>query len=85
VARQRELFPSEAPTPHICHALGCKVEVPPKMLMCRAHWAMVPRALQREVWAKYVPGQEIRKDPTEEYLDVMKRAINAVAKREGRR
>lgn len=32
------------------------------------HWAMVPRRLQRELWATYRPGQEDDKDPTAEYL-----------------
>lgn len=70
---------------HLCHAEGCSVEVPPKMLMCLRHWRMVPQVVQREVWRHYVPGQEIRKDPTREYLAAMKNAIEAVADREGRR
>ncbi len=69
---------------HSCHARGCGVEVPPKMLMCLRHWRMVPRRLQYRVWQEYVPGQEIRKDPTLAYLDVQKQAVEAVAKKEGR-
>ncbi len=69
---------------HICHAIGCNVQVPPKLLMCLRHWKLVPRDLQRAVWATYVPGQEIRKDLTDEYLDVQRRAVEAVARREGR-
>jgi hypothetical protein len=68
---------------HTCHARGCTTAVPPRMFMCRRHWRMVPRALQAEIWAEYVPGQEIRKDPTEEYLEVADRAIQAVAQKEG--
>lgn len=68
---------------HVCHATRCNVKVPPKMLMCLKHWKMVPRALQREVWAAYVPGQEIRKDPTDQYLEVQRRAVEAVERREG--
>lgn len=67
---------------HTCHARRCKVAVPPKMLMCRRHWAMVPRALQRDVWARYVPGQERRKDPSREYLNAAQAAIAAVAAKE---
>lgn len=69
---------------HTCHAKGCKVEVPPKMLMCRRHWRMVPRAMQAEVWAVYVPGQEISKTPTREYLKVARKVIDHVAEQEGR-
>jgi len=54
------------------------------MLMCRRHWFMIPKALRAEVWAAYVPGQEVRKDPTDEYLKVQRRAVEAVEKREGR-
>jgi hypothetical protein len=68
---------------HTCHALRCETSVPPKMFMCLKHWRMVPRLLQSEVWATYVPGQEVRKDPTDEYLEVTKRARRAVAEREG--
>lgn len=54
------------------------------MLMCTRHWRMVPRDLQRKVWLHYVPGQEIKKNPTSEYLEVMREAIRAVAVKEGR-
>jgi hypothetical protein len=67
---------------HTCHANGCNNSVPPRMLMCLRHWRMVPRPLQQAVWATYVPGQEIRKDPTGNYLDAARAAINAVAERE---
>lgn len=69
---------------HTCHATGCKRVVSPKMFMCLTHWRMVPGFLQREVWAAYIPGQEIRKDPTPEYLDVARRVIEFVATREER-
>lgn len=68
---------------HVCHARSCNKKIPPKLLMCLPHWKMVPADLQRRVWAAYVPGQEVRKNPTSEYLDVMKLAIAAVAAREG--
>lgn len=70
--------------PHFCHAKRCTVEVPPRLLMCLKHWRMVPRDIQRLVWRHYRPGQEIDKRPTREYLDVMRRAIEAVAKQEER-
>lgn len=68
--------------PHLCHAKGCKVRVPRRMLMCRKHWFMVPRDLQAAVWATYVDGQENRMDPTPEYLAAAKAAIDAVAAKE---
>ena len=69
---------------HKCHANGCSKEVPPKLFMCLKHWRMLPRKLQLAIWREYVPGQEIRKDPTGNYLDAAEIAILAVAEREGR-
>jgi hypothetical protein len=65
--------------PHTCHAYGCSRVVAPALLMCGRHWRMVPAALQREVWRHYRPGQEVDKRPSRVYIDVMKRAIAAVA------
>ncbi len=67
---------------HTCHADHCTVAVPPKMFMCKNHWYMVPSRVRRMVWATYVPGQEIRKDPTMEYLEVTREAIAVVAAKE---
>jgi len=67
---------------HTCHAHGCDVEVPERMFMCRAHWAMVPKAMQRELWAVYVEGQEISKTPTSEYLAVAIKIRNYVKEQE---
>lgn len=73
------------PMTHHCHAKGCTVEVPPKLLMCKPHWYLVPADLQRLIWMNYVAGQEVRKDPTPEYLRVMEQAIQVVAAVEARR
>lgn len=35
---------------HHCHALGCGKSCPPKHLMCRECWALVPREMQDEVY-----------------------------------
>ena len=68
--------------PHVCHAEGCDVPIPPKLLMCLTHWRRVPKELQQAVWANYVPGQEIFKNPTPEYVQVARTAIAAVAEKE---
>lgn len=67
---------------HTCHARGCDKLVPPSMFMCRRHWFMLPRHMQDEVWEVYVPGQEIRMDPTEEYIEVTTRIIDWLATKE---
>lgn len=55
---------------HTCHWPGCTVEVPPKLWGCKPHWFTLPKRLRDKIWATYVPGQEIRKDPSEAYLKV---------------
>lgn len=44
---------------------------------------MVSKALQKCVWDAYVPGQEVRKDPSERYLLAAQDAIDYVARKEG--
>ncbi len=75
----------QLPAAHRCHARGCVRVVPPRMLMCIGHWKMVPRELQRDVWAQYREGQERRKDPSVDYLDAADAAIRAVAELEAER
>jgi diadenosine tetraphosphatase ApaH/serine/threonine PP2A family protein phosphatase len=67
---------------HTCHAKGCPVPVPPRLLMCSRHWRRVPAELKRRVWLTYRRGQEITKDPSPEYLEAMNAAIAAVAELE---
>jgi hypothetical protein len=69
---------------HHCHARGCEVAVPPRLLMCARHWRMVPTNIKRRVWLWYRDGQEERKDPSPEYLRAADDAIEAVARKERR-
>lgn len=55
---------------HRCHWTGCNLEVPPALWGCRLHWYKLPQELRNKIWKAYRPGQEIRKDPSEEYLAV---------------
>lgn len=55
---------------HECHWPGCDKQVPPAMWGCKAHWFKLPKHLRDKIWDAYVPGQEIRMDPSDEYLDV---------------
>lgn len=63
---------------HTCHVHGCKVEVPPRLLMCLRHWKMCPQHLRIAVWNTYRPGQEIDKQVTRDYADAAKAACKAV-------
>ena len=51
---------------HTCAALGCGLEVPRNMLMCRRHWFMVPKD----------------RGMGPDYRVAVQMAIDAVAKRE---
>lgn len=55
---------------HTCHWPGCTTSCPPKHWGCRHHWYRLPHRLRQLVWMAYVPGQEIRKDPSPEYLAI---------------
>lgn len=50
--------------------------------MCKNHWYMVPANLRGRIWLHYRLGQEISKDPSPEYLEVTRDAINCVAEQE---
>lgn len=63
---------------HRCHAWRCPKVVPPSQLMCAYHWKMVPYRLQKDVWARYRPGQEVTKDPSESYMVAARKAIEHV-------
>lgn len=46
------------------------------MLACRKHWFALPKRLQLAIWANYVPGQEITKTPTADYLTALWECID---------
>jgi len=80
------LFPRplpDSPT-HTCHARGCGKPVKPELLMCGHHWRMVPRVIQRAVWAAYRPGQCDDKNPSKEWFRAADAAIGYVARVEGK-
>lgn len=52
------------------------------MFMCKKHWYMLPTDTRSAVWDVYEPGQEERMDPSDEYLEVTRDAINWLAKHE---
>lgn len=70
---------------HTCHALRCKVEIPPTLLMCGRHWDMVPNMLRDMIMQHYRPGQERDKQPSEDYILIASTAVEAVANLEGLR
>jgi len=69
---QAGFFPPPAPSPsaHTCHWPGCPKEVPPALWGCKDHWHKLPERLRTALWNSYVPGQEMTKTPSREYLEV---------------
>ena len=63
---------------HDCHAEGCPLPVPPRMLFCRKHWGMLDERLKRAVWREYRPGQENDKKPSLRYLAVQRYAVGSL-------
>lgn len=53
---------------HKCHWPGCRQEVAPKYWGCYRHWSMLPKGIQGWIWSAYRPGQEITKNPSDEYI-----------------
>lgn len=68
------------PDTHRCAATHCTRQCDRKYLMCRDHWAMVPRPIQSAVYATHNPAAS----PTREYVSAVTAAIEAVAKAEGK-
>lgn len=64
---------------HTCHAHGCDVPILPRQFMCRKHWFMLRKPMQRAIWREYREGQEVDKNPSLRYLAVQQRAVSEVA------
>ena len=54
----------------MCHWPTCTNPVQPKLWGCKYHWFKLPKRLRDKIWHSYVPGQEIRKDPSDKYFNV---------------
>jgi len=68
---------------HYCHAIGCKVAVPPERLFCLLHWYSTPMPLRARVWATYQNGQcDGYPPPSEAWHQAADAAISFVAMRE---
>jgi hypothetical protein len=64
---------------HHCHWPGCTKSVPPAMWGCKAHWFKLPQKLRNKIWATYQPGQEVSKDPSDDYLTVAREVQDWIA------
>lgn len=53
---------------HRCHFPNCRTPVEPKLWGCKKHWYMLPQWLRNNINRAYVPGQEVTKTPSPEYI-----------------
>lgn len=74
---------AEDVTAHHCHAIGCGMVIPPRLLFCYRHWMMTPYVHRAAVRDAYRFGQEIDKNPSGRWMIAAQKAICAVAVREG--
>jgi hypothetical protein len=51
------------------------------MFACRLHWFALPKRLRDAIWATYEPGQEITKEPSPEYIDAARAAVDYLGAR----
>jgi len=66
-----------------CFAEDCELIIPVSMLMCSAHWALVPQELKQEV-LRTLRGWQGKKETPRPYIDAIKRARVAVKEIEAR-
>ena len=60
---------------HLCHRPNCGRPVEPRLVACAACWYLLPKSLRDAIWRYYIPGQEIRKDPSPEYLAALRACL----------
>lgn len=65
---------------HWCPIVGCRHQMPNSKLMCPRHWFMVPKHLQRAVYAAYSDGDGLG---SLELVRAQSAAIDAVNERLG--
>lgn len=56
---------------HTCHWPGCNIIVKPAFWGCYNHWMQLPAWARSMIWATYNPMQEIKKNPSKAYIDVV--------------
>ena len=80
--RRKVRYVADAPDSggHDCHWPGCTKQVKPALWGCPQHWFTLPPSIRSAIWSAYRPGQEIYKNPSEQYLRAARRAQDWIAK-----
>lgn len=68
-------------TSHRCRAIGCCKQIARGLLMCPAHWRMVPRHIRQEVWTTYktVTRRDASSVSIAAYTAAVQKAVDAVS------
>ena len=69
---------------HLCHVPGCRTATPPRLLMCPAHWRLVPDDIQREVYATVGKRGRLIDASWAAWWRAQTKATHAVMQAEGR-
>lgn len=70
--------PATPPEPRRCAVPDCGAALDAGLLMCLAHWRMVPRPLQNEVYRTFRERQRTSVRPYEPHLQACRKAVEAV-------
>ncbi len=72
------------PPPRECAAIGCERTIETRYIMCRDHWAKVPRALQTAIHEACRPGSGGDLRASRRWVEAVADAVEDVARSEGR-
>jgi hypothetical protein len=61
-----------------CYARGCGKKIRKGMLLCSAHWDLVPRTVKADLWRFYPQGDGNEMRPSPAWLAAANAAIEAV-------
>lgn len=67
---------------HTCHAIDCKLRVPPEMFMCKKHWFSLPPFMRAAIYRGYRVGQCDDQNPSAQYCQQAVDCIRYIAERE---
>jgi hypothetical protein len=61
-----------------CLVATCHASIPSFLLMCKAHWSMVPSRMRVDVQVALREGKEQKCHPTQQYLNAVRKALETV-------
>lgn len=65
-----------------CRAIGCNTRIPLDKVMCKKHWAAVPKPIKDRVFNHYRSGQGFAFTPCHQWFEALRDAILSVRDQE---